>query len=56
MSPWISGTLREITGSFVTAWGLLAVGIVAMLLVTLCFNPKRYAHVMQGRENRNSAA
>lgn len=47
MSPWISGTLREMTGSFIAAWALLAVGIVAMLLVTLRFSPKRYAQVMR---------
>ncbi|MDN6179631.1 MAG: CynX/NimT family MFS transporter [Halomonas subglaciescola] len=47
LSPWISGTLREMTGSFITAWALLAVGIVAMLIVTLRFNPARYPQVMQ---------
>ncbi len=47
MSPWVSGTLREMTGSFITAWAVLAVGIAAMLLVTLRFNPARYPQVMQ---------
>ncbi|GAA3907905.1 CynX/NimT family MFS transporter [Halomonas cibimaris] len=47
MSPWISGTLREMTGSFIAAWALLAVGIVAMLAVTLRFNPARYPAVMR---------
>ncbi|WP_017430132.1 CynX/NimT family MFS transporter [Vreelandella jeotgali] len=47
MSPWISGTLRDMTGSFIPAWALLAAGIVAMLLITLRFKPARYPQVMQ---------
>ncbi|WP_311946963.1 CynX/NimT family MFS transporter [Halomonas piscis] len=47
LSPWISGILRETTGSFIAAWALLAIGIVAMLVVTLRFSPARYPQVMQ---------
>ncbi len=41
-SPWISAWLREMTGSFVTAWVVLAVVCVAMIVLTRIFNPAGY--------------
>ncbi|MFG6159880.1 CynX/NimT family MFS transporter [Halomonas sp. 1390] len=52
LSPWISGALREATGGFLAAWVLLALGVAAMLLVTLRFNPRAYPRVMAGAGGR----
>ncbi|MNX91536.1 Inner membrane transport protein YeaN [compost metagenome] len=41
-SPWISAWLREVTGSFVTAWVVLAVVCGAMIVLTRVFNPAGY--------------
>jgi CP family cyanate transporter-like MFS transporter len=42
VSPWLSGWLREFTGSFVSAWLVLAVCVVLMLGVTRLFSPASY--------------
>ncbi|AYC33152.1 MFS transporter [Pseudomonas cavernae] len=45
--PYVTGWLRDVTGSFQTSWLLLAVSIVLMLGVTLRFAPHGYARAMQ---------
>ncbi|MBS7557160.1 CynX/NimT family MFS transporter [Pseudomonas sp. RC4D1] len=42
VSPWLSGWLRQVTGSFVSAWWVLIVGVLAMLLLTRIFSPASY--------------
>ncbi|MCY1460727.1 hypothetical protein D9M71_783090 [compost metagenome] len=42
VSPWLSGWLREFTGSFISAWLVLVVGVVLMLGVTRLFSPASY--------------
>ncbi|KTC63777.1 MFS transporter [Pseudomonas fluorescens ABAC62] len=42
ISPWLTGWLREITGSFASAWVVLTVTAVAMLVVTRVFSPATY--------------
>jgi len=42
ISPWMTGWLRELTGSFVSAWVVLTVTVVAMLVVTRVFSPATY--------------
>ncbi|RTR02370.1 hypothetical protein [Halomonas nitroreducens] len=46
LSPWLSGSLRELTGSFLPAWTLLALGVGAMLRVTWHFDPRHYSRAM----------
>ncbi|MGC3873125.1 CynX/NimT family MFS transporter [Halomonas sp. GXIMD04776] len=41
-SPWISGALREATGGFIAVWIMLALGVSAMIGLTLIFRPSRY--------------
>lgn len=42
VSPWLSGGLRELTGSFVSAWVVLWVTVLAMLMLTRVFSPASY--------------
>lgn len=42
VSPWLSGFLRELTGSFTAAWLVLVVGAVLMLGLTRLFSPASY--------------
>ncbi|MCY1341676.1 putative transporter YycB [compost metagenome] len=44
--PYVTGWLRDVTGSFQASWLLLAVSIVLMLGVTLRFAPGGYARAM----------
>ena len=42
ISPWLSGCLRELTGSFTSAWWVLIVTVLAMLVLTRVFSPASY--------------
>ncbi|WP_423749343.1 CynX/NimT family MFS transporter [Pseudomonas sp. VD9] len=42
VSPWMTGWLRELTGHFTSAWWVLTVTAVAMLMVTRMFSPATY--------------
>jgi CP family cyanate transporter-like MFS transporter len=44
--PYISGFLREWTGSFQVVWLMLLVTLVIMLIITLRFAPSSYAKAM----------
>ncbi|MCY1280170.1 putative transporter YycB [compost metagenome] len=48
VSPWLSGWLRELTGSFASAWLVLLVGVVLMLGVTRLFSPASYRSAVAG--------
>ena len=39
VSPWMTGWLRELTGHFTSAWWVLTVTAVAMLMGTRVFSP-----------------
>ncbi|MDH4652730.1 MULTISPECIES: CynX/NimT family MFS transporter [unclassified Pseudomonas] len=45
VSPWLSGFLRELTGSFAAAWLVLVVSAVLMLGLTRLFSPASYRPV-----------
>nr|WP_298410388.1 CynX/NimT family MFS transporter [uncultured Halomonas sp.] len=49
MSPWVSGALREATGSFIAVWIMLATGAVAMMALTLVFRPSQYERLGLGQ-------
>ncbi|BCG24365.1 MFS transporter [Pseudomonas tohonis] len=42
VSPWLTGWLREVTGSFTSAWVVLVVMVLAMLALTRVFSPASY--------------
>lgn len=42
VSPWMTGWLRELTGSFTSAWLVLTFSVLAMLVVTRVFSPATY--------------
>ncbi len=44
--PYITGWLRDTTGSFQSSWILLSVTVALMLAVTLRFSPQGYARAM----------
>lgn len=54
VSPWMTGWLRELTGSFVSAWWVLVVAVVSMLVLTRNFNPatNSQALITSGRASR----
>ncbi len=43
IAPYIAGMLREWTGNFQAVWLMLMLTLIAMLLVTIKFNPKHYS-------------
>jgi MFS transporter, CP family, cyanate transporter len=44
VAPMVAGFVRDLTGSFVAAWIVLAVGISSMIALTFVFSPRSYAH------------
>ena len=44
--PYVSGVLREWTGSFQAVWLMLLITLFGMLVVTIKFNPARYTQVL----------
>ncbi|SDZ66817.1 CynX/NimT family MFS transporter [Pseudomonas sp. NFIX28] len=42
VSPWMTGWLRQLTGSFDSAWWVLILTVLAMLVVTRVFSPSSY--------------
>ncbi|MFZ5959383.1 CynX/NimT family MFS transporter [Pseudomonas knackmussii] len=46
--PYLTGWLRDATGSFQASWTLLALSVLLMLGVTLRFAPTGYARAMRG--------
>ncbi|QTT91563.1 CynX/NimT family MFS transporter [Pseudomonas chlororaphis] len=42
VSPWMTGWLRELTGSFISAWWVLILTVLAMLVLTRVFSPSSY--------------
>lgn len=47
VSPWMTGWLRELTGSFVSAWWVLTATVLGMLLLTRVFSPASYREPQQ---------
>jgi CP family cyanate transporter-like MFS transporter len=48
LAPFVTGCVREQSGSFGFAWGYLAAIVVLLLPLTLCFDPRRYARATRG--------
>ena len=48
LAPFVTGWVREHTGGFTLAWAYLAVVVVVLLPLMLCFDPRRYAAAMAG--------
>ncbi|MGN7742725.1 CynX/NimT family MFS transporter [Pseudomonas sp. 22526] len=42
VSPWMTGWLRELTGNFISAWWVLILTVLAMLVLTRVFSPSSY--------------
>jgi CP family cyanate transporter-like MFS transporter len=42
VSPWMTGWLRQLTGSFISAWWVLVLSVLAMLVLTRVFSPSSY--------------
>ncbi|OLF56441.1 CynX/NimT family MFS transporter [Pseudomonas chlororaphis] len=42
VSPWMTGWLRQLTGSFTSAWWVLILSVLAMLALTRVFSPASY--------------
>jgi len=42
VSPWMTGWLRQLTGSFISAWWVLVLSVLAMLVLTRIFSPSSY--------------
>ena len=42
VSPWMTGWLRQLTGSFISAWWVLILSVLAMLVLTRVFSPSSY--------------
>lgn len=47
LSPWMTGGLRELTGSFTSAWWVLVIAVMAMLLLTWIFKPMREGRIVR---------
>lgn len=48
LAPFVTGWVREHTGGFTLAWAYLAVVVVVLLPLMLCFDPRRYAAATAG--------
>ena len=45
-APIVAGLLRDATGTFTGAWGMLAISICAMIVLTVVFSPRSYARAI----------
>ena len=43
LAPLVAGRLRDLTGTFNTAWIMIAISISAMIALTFVFSPRSYA-------------
>jgi len=39
LSPWMTGWLRQLTGEFASAWWVLVMAVLSMMLLTRLFRP-----------------